>query len=215
VGAPAAPRPRGSGSSRSRCRGTRRPGGGRPRRCEASSLRCRWSYSSLDEGQPVLADLELVAVLELLVVDPAAVDEGALQRALVLDEEVSVPLDEHGVVARDCDVVEEDVAVRRAADARALAAGPEALPRSAAARPDDERRSFEPLDGISRELADLLRRERLRRLHTRLAFLQQGTAARAVVRGFGSLQAAFRAVKLTQPLAPVSFDERRVRTPAR
>src|SRR4051795_4208521 len=52
----------------------------------------------LHEGQPVLADLELVAVLELLVVDPPAVDEGAVQGSLVLDEEMPVALEEHRVV---------------------------------------------------------------------------------------------------------------------
>src|SRR5262249_249496 len=68
--------------------------------------------SSLDEGQAVLAALGRGAVLEHLVGDPPSVDEGAVQRALVLDEETPVVLDEHGVVARDGDVVEEDVAVR-------------------------------------------------------------------------------------------------------
>src|SRR3954466_12124335 len=66
--------------------------------------------SSLHERQPVLPDLDLVAVLQPRAVDPAAVDEGAVQRPLVLDEESSVALDQEGVVARDGDVVEEDVA---------------------------------------------------------------------------------------------------------
>ena len=76
-------------------------------------------------------------------VDALAVDEGAVQRALVLDRELPVALHEHGVVAGDGDVVEEDLAVGRAADARALAGRLEALPRPAAAGADDERRALE------------------------------------------------------------------------
>src|SRR4051812_38963975 len=119
--------------------------------------------SALHEGKPVFTDLELIPVLELLVIDPASVDERAVQRALVLDEEVPFPLDEHGVVARDGDVVEEDLALRRPPDACALAARTEALPRPAAAGPDDERRALEAFDRIARELAYLLRGEGLRR----------------------------------------------------
>src|SRR5438067_633769 len=171
--------------------------------------------SALHEGEPVLADLELVAVLELLVVDPAPVDERPVQRALVLDEEVPVALDEHGVVARDGDVVEEDLALRRPPDACALAARAEALPRPAAAGPDDERRALEPFDGIARELADILRGKGLRRFHAGFTLLEQGAAARAVVCGLRVLEAALRAVNVTQALAPDSCDEHRARTPAR
>src|SRR5215217_3795302 len=99
--------------------------------------------SPLHERQPVLPDLELVAVLQLRAVDPTAVDEGAVQRALVLDEESPVALDEQRVVTRHGDVVEEDVAVGRAADAGAAAAGPERLACAAAAGADDERRPLE------------------------------------------------------------------------
>ena len=53
--------------------------------------------------------------------DALAVDEGAVQAALVLDEPAAVALHEHRVLARDGDVVEEDPAVGRAADRRALA----------------------------------------------------------------------------------------------
>src|SRR5215204_7015329 len=56
--------------------------------------RSPWPVSPLHERQPVLADLQLVAVLELRAVDPAAVDEGAVQRPLVLHEEPPVALDE-------------------------------------------------------------------------------------------------------------------------
>src|SRR5215216_1990532 len=80
------------------------------------------AVSPLDERQPVLPDLELVAVLELRAVDPAAVDERAVQRPLVLDEEPPVALDEQGVVAGDGDVVEEDVTLGGAADTGAAGA---------------------------------------------------------------------------------------------
>src|SRR5215213_5680519 len=80
--------------------------------------------SPLHERQPVLADLELVAVLERGAVDPAAIDESAVQRPLVLDEEPAVALDEQRVVARHRDIVEEDVAVGGASDAGAAAARP-------------------------------------------------------------------------------------------
>src|SRR5215213_8395240 len=137
--------------------------------------------SPLHERQPVLADLQLVAVLELRAVDPAAVDEGAVQRPLVLDEEPPIALDEQGVVAGDGDVVEEDVAVGRAADTGAARARPERLAGAAAARAHDERRPLETLalDRLG-QVADLLGRQRLRRLDRRLALLDQGPATRAV-----------------------------------
>src|SRR5206468_532838 len=88
--AQAGPRLRDSGSWRSRCPGTPRRGAGRPRRsasgARASGFRLRWccSWPSLDEGEAVLADLELVAGLEPRAVDATPVDEGAVQRALVV-----------------------------------------------------------------------------------------------------------------------------------
>ena len=97
--------------------------------------------SVLEEGEAVLADLELVAVLQAgRGVDPAAVQEGAVEASLVLDEEAVVALDENGVLAGDSDVVEEDVAVGRAADRRALALRQEVLACTAPARADDQRR---------------------------------------------------------------------------
>src|SRR5207247_311721 len=90
--------------------------------------------------QPVLADLELVAVAQRRPgLDPPAVEEGAIEAPLVLDHELVVAPQDHGVLARDGDVVEEDVALGRAADRRALAGEAEALPRAAAAGADDER----------------------------------------------------------------------------
>ena len=55
----------------------------------------------------------------------------------------AVTLDQHGVIAGNGDVVEEDLAVGRAADARALADRLEALPRPSAAGAHDQRRTFE------------------------------------------------------------------------
>src|SRR5215208_771638 len=151
--------------------------------------------SALHEGQAVLADLQLVAVLELGTVDSLAVDERPVERPLVLDEEPALALDEHCMVARDGDVVEEDVAVGRAADARAPRPGPERLAGAAAARADDERGPLEGLDGALAEIDDLLGRERLRRLgRRRLALLEQRAAARAVVRRLRVLEPALLAV---------------------
>src|SRR5690242_3359480 len=90
-------------------------------------------------GELVLADLQLVAVLELVRVDPPAVDVRPVQRARVVEEPLPRALDEHGVVARDRHVVEEDLGVRRAPDAHALAVQRERLADATAARADHER----------------------------------------------------------------------------
>src|ERR1041384_6327612 len=104
-------------------------------------MRARWSC--LQERELVFADLELVAVLEPgRRFDPAAVQERAVEAALVLDEQAVVLLDEDGVLTRDGDVVEEDVAVGRAADRRALSLRQEVLSRAPAARADHQRRAF-------------------------------------------------------------------------
>src|SRR5581483_8405797 len=146
--------------------------------------------SAREERQPVLADLELVPVGELGRLDPAAVDEGAVEAAEILDEPAAVALDEDGVPARHRDVVEEDRAVRRAADRRALALRSERLPRAAAARTDDERGAFE---AQLVELVALVGAEALRLLRG-LGGVQEGTALRAVVGGFRILEAALGTV---------------------
>ena len=74
--------------------------------------------------------------------DAVAVDERAVQRALVLDGELPVRLDQDRVVPRHGDVVEEDLAVGRAPDPRARPDGPERLPRPAAAGAHHERRAL-------------------------------------------------------------------------
>src|SRR5581483_7022823 len=100
------PGPRGSGSSRSRCPGTPPSDGGT--RCRSSGgagSTVRWRSSALQEGQPVLADLELVAVVELCGLDAFPVHERAVQAALVLDEPAALPLPQDGVLAGDGHVV--------------------------------------------------------------------------------------------------------------
>src|SRR5688500_12352376 len=56
-------------------------------------------------GQLVLADLQLVAVLEAVGVDPAAVDVGPVERARVVEVPPARAPHELRVVARDRDVV--------------------------------------------------------------------------------------------------------------
>src|SRR5512142_1373167 len=150
--------------------------------------------SVLEEGQPVLADLDLVAVLELGGLDALAVDEGAVQAAAVLDQPAAVTLPQLRVLPRDGDVVEEDPAVRRATDRRAVSLGLEGLPRPAAARADDERRPLHA-DVAERleELVALLGAEGLRRLAA-LRPREERAALRAIVGGLRVLEAALRAV---------------------
>src|SRR3954468_3382404 len=65
--------------------------------------------SAREVGELVLADLQLVAVGELVRLDPPPVDVGAVQRARVVQEPVARPADEHRVIARDRHVVEKDL----------------------------------------------------------------------------------------------------------
>src|SRR5919201_3776472 len=84
--------------------------------------------STVEEREAVFADLELVAVLEPRGLHPLAIDERAVEAALILDEQAAVARDEDGMPARDGDIVEEDAAVGGAADRRAFAFGVERLP---------------------------------------------------------------------------------------
>src|SRR5690349_24271929 len=77
--------------------------------------------SARQVGELVLADLQLVAVGELVRLDPAPVDVGAVQRAGVIQEPLARAADQDGVIARDGDVVEEDLRVGGAADRQPLA----------------------------------------------------------------------------------------------
>src|SRR4051795_2657364 len=89
------------------------PAAGTPSPVAASS---DTATSARQVGELVLADLQLVAVLELVRVDPAPVHVGAVQRARVVQVPGAGAPDEHRVVARDGHVVEEDLRVRGAAD---------------------------------------------------------------------------------------------------
>src|SRR4029079_1544465 len=100
------------------------------------------AMSTVDVGQPVLADLQLVTVGEPGLVHALAVDIGAVQAVEVAHVgAVCLPFQER-VLAGDGDVVEEDVAVGGAADARSLAAHREVLTASASAQPDHQRRAL-------------------------------------------------------------------------
>src|SRR3954452_2787639 len=122
--------------------------------------------SSAEGGELVLADLQLVAVLQLVRLDPAPVHVRAVQRAEVVDVDAVAPAHEQRVVARDGHVVEEHLGVRAAPDRHLVAAHEEGLAGAAATRADDERRlRARDLVGIERlelaRLAKLPRRGRV------------------------------------------------------
>src|SRR4051794_37934184 len=94
------------------------------------------------ERQLVLADLQLVALLEPLRLDAGAIHVGAVERAHVVQVPVLAAADQQRVVAGDRHVVEEDRGVRAPADAQALAVDREALADAPASGPDHERRAM-------------------------------------------------------------------------
>ena len=119
-----------------------------------------------------------------------------------MNEEAAVASSDHRMLPRDRDVVEKDAAVGRAADRR-LAFWMKRLPRPAATGADDERgpgdaEVFEHLRG---GVFTVVGRERLRRLRATLVLDEQGSAAGAVVRSFGILEAALLAVDVTHSWA--------------
>src|SRR6478735_8620376 len=77
--------------------------------------------SAREVGELVLADLQLVAVLELVRLDPPPVDVGPVQGAGIIQEPLTGTPYEHRVIARDGHVVEEDPGVGGAADHQPLA----------------------------------------------------------------------------------------------
>src|SRR5689334_23848455 len=89
--------------------------------CPSSSSRsasCSSSATTRSPGQIaelVLADLQLVAVLEPVRLDPPPVHVRPVQRARVVQEPGAGAAHQHGVVARHGDVVEEHIRVGRAA----------------------------------------------------------------------------------------------------
>src|SRR3954467_11880423 len=176
----------------------------------SSSCSVMAGLSAGDVRELELADLQLVAVLEPVRLDPVAVDVGAVQRAEVVEVVVAAAPDEQSVVARDGDVVEEDVRVRAPPDRHAVGVQREALADAPAARPDDERRAgvghdVAAVDGTGLAgLVDAVGRGR------RVAGLpagalaarrEVGAAARAVVRALGVDEAALRAVERHQDAA--------------
>jgi hypothetical protein len=90
-----------------------------------------------EEDQLELADLELVAVLDLGVVDALAVEVRAVERPDVADSVARPGPHDLRVAARHRDVVEEDVAVRMAAGAGDDAVEEELRPRVRAALDDE------------------------------------------------------------------------------
>src|SRR5919199_1208283 len=59
------------------------------------------AISALQIAQLVLADLNLVAVVQAVRLDPAAIDVGAVERPEVVDVKAVLPPDDKGVVSRD------------------------------------------------------------------------------------------------------------------
>src|SRR3954464_11997601 len=82
----------------------------------------------LEERELVLADLQLVAVLEPVRLDAAAVDVGPVQRAAIGEVQVAPAAHDERVVAGDRHIVEEDVGVGAPADRHAVAIERKALP---------------------------------------------------------------------------------------
>ena len=121
---------------------------------------------------------------------PLRLPRSRIVKTLALAGQLRVP-------ARDRDVVEEDVALGRAADEGAVADRLEALAGPAAARADDERR---PVDAV-RRCVDLVRAQAHGRLTCRVAH-EQRPAACAVRRRLGTLKAALGAVDVAHPPPP-------------
>src|SRR3954449_1947432 len=94
--------------------------------------------SSAEVGDLVLADLQLVAVLQLVRLDPAPVHVRAVQRAEVVDVDAVAPAHVQRVVARDGDVVEEHLGIGAAADRHLVAPDEEGLAGAAAARTGED-----------------------------------------------------------------------------
>src|SRR2546421_3160303 len=89
--------------------------------------------SLVEVGELVLADLDLVAVLEAARVHALAVDVGAVERAEVVEVVVGAAAHDHGVIAGHGHVVEEDVGLPAPADGEALALEREGLAGATAA----------------------------------------------------------------------------------
>src|SRR3954470_10048599 len=91
------------------------------------------------EHEAALADLDLVASLQDHVVDPFAVDVGAVQAADVVDPEAVRPTAELGMTSRHRHVVEEDLAVGVPPGAHDVGVEQEPAARAGAALDHEER----------------------------------------------------------------------------
>ena len=201
--ASAAPDPRGSGSSRSRCPGTllERAAHGADR--EAALVRwgpaCAHPRKNVSRYLPICTSSPSSSAA---VVDARAVHEGAVQAALVLDREARRPRSISTAWRRETVTSSRKMSQsgERPID-RAPPRRHEVLARAAAAGADDERR---PLDGDVRELRRRRRRTAPRRCTSAStsdgssALTSSGAAARAVVRGGRVLEPALRAVDVAQ-----------------
>src|SRR5918997_2252552 len=146
----------------------------------------------------VLANLQLVAVLELVRLDPATIDVGPVQGSGVVQVPRARSPHEHGMIARDGHVVEEDLGVGGAADRQPLALERERLPDLAAAGADHQgtrrRRDVTDVDRpqFTGLLVDHVRRGR--RVVTRVfTHADVRAAALAVVRPLRDDEPALRA----------------------
>ncbi len=184
-------------------------------RCGGAASRAAVSSrsSSRQEGEPVLADLELVAVAQpLRLLDPAAVDERAVEAALVLDREARRPRSTSTACRRETVTSsrkmpqsgERPIVVRspcgrnvspeRPPPERTTSAGP-SIPRSSAAPASSESSTGVNVCVVSAGVV----------LH------EQRAAAGAVVRGLRVLEAALGAVDVAHrsPLRSVASTFRR------
>ena len=146
-----------------------------------------------EEDEPVLADLDLVAVLERGLLDAVAVDVGAVEAAGVLTVKPSPARLEHRVAARDGDVVEEDVAVGVASGGDLVgveqepAAGARALLHDQQRVPDGQRVHGRRVDGAQR-------RSEVSTRSVAVAGAELDGRRGTVGAGFGALSAATRRV---------------------
>src|ERR671918_894520 len=161
-------------------------------------LRAATATSALQVAELVLADLDLVRVLELVRLDAPPVDVRAVQRPEVVDVEAVLAPHDQRVIAGHGDVVEEHLGVRTAPDADPVALDREALARAAAAGANDERSAglLDHLVDVNRlvfaGLVDLVGHRG--RLLLALSPCEVGTALLTVVGALGVDEPALRAV---------------------
>jgi hypothetical protein len=91
---------------------------------------------SFNERELELADLELVAVVEPLLLDALTVDIRAVEAVQVFHPEAALVAEDPRVMARDRDIVEKKVALRAAADRKDVDTEVDGLPLSPAAGTD-------------------------------------------------------------------------------